>query len=172
MCKPYIIMPPNPPVILGIDPGTSRVGYGVICGKSSPALVACGLLELGAPKSSRLKAISRELELIMTKHRPALVAVEKLYVAKNSKAALAIAEARGVILLAAQKRGVPIAEYAPASVKKAVTGYGAADKKAVALMVRSILRVPKIEGPDDVTDALALAIAAAGGPHPHPPLTT
>lgn len=154
-----------PPLILGIDPGTSRVGYGLVRGAGTPVLVACGLLRIpSSPSTSlrHLREISQELERLIRRRRPAAVAVEKLYVAKNSKATLAIAQARGVILLAAERYGVPVIEYTPSSVKKAVTGYGASDKQAVALMVRNILRVSKIEGPDDVTDALALAIAAAG----------
>ncbi len=165
-CKTFITMPRKiAPVILGVDPGTSRVGYGIIRGAGTPTLIDCGLLRvLSSPSSSHrhLHEIAQELERLIRKHRPVMVAVEKLYVAKNSKAALAIAQARGVILLSAEKHGIPLVEYAPSSVKKAVTGYGAADKKGVARMVKSILRTPKIEGPDDVTDALAVAIAASG----------
>ncbi|MDP3947173.1 MAG: crossover junction endodeoxyribonuclease RuvC [bacterium] len=149
---------------MGIDPGTSRIGFGVIRGTGAPELVDCGLLSVpSSPAPHRhLHEISKGLDRLIRRHRPALIAVEKLYVAKNSKAALAIAQARGVILLSAEKHGIPLAEYAPTRVKKMVTGYGAANKKGVTLMVCRILRVPRIDGPDDVTDALAVAIAAAG----------
>src|SRR3989338_3991911 len=131
--KTFITTPrKTAPVILGIDPGTSRVGYGLIRGSGTPTLIDCGLLRVRSSPSSSLHHLHE------------------------------IAQARGVILLAAERHGIPLAEYAPSSVKKAVTGYGAADKKGVARMVKSILHVPKIEGPDDVTDALAVAITAAG----------
>lgn len=150
---------------MGIDPGTSRVGFGVVRGTGTLELLDCGLLRISPRPTASLRYLDEiwaELERLIRTYRPAIIAVEKLYVAKNSKAALAIAEARGVILLAAERHGIPVLEYAPASVKKIVTGYGASDKKGVARMVCRLLRVPSVEGPDDVTDALALAIVAAG----------
>src|SRR3989344_5154544 len=112
--KTFITTPrKTAPVILGIDPGTSRVGYGLIRGSGTPTLIDCGLLRVrSSPSSSlhHLHEIAQELERLIRKHRPAMVAVEKLYVAKNSKAALAIAQARGVILLAAERHGIPLAE--------------------------------------------------------------
>lgn len=95
------------------------------------------------------------------KHKPDVLAIEKLYFAKNQKTALAVAQARGVILLAGKEHGLRIREYAPNEVKIGVTGYGAADKKAVLKMVRLILKRPDLSVIDDASDALALAILAA-----------
>jgi crossover junction endodeoxyribonuclease RuvC len=153
-------------VILGIDPGISRVGYGIIKEEGHIELISSGLLNITLSQKRKnkyhyLKTIAEELEKKLKKYQPAAVAIEKLYVARNSKAALAIAEARGVILYTAARYNVPIFEYAPATVKKAIAGYGKADKKSVARMIQNILQTPQITGPDDVTDALALAITAS-----------
>jgi crossover junction endodeoxyribonuclease RuvC len=108
-----------------------------------------------------LYEIKKNLDKLITKHKPDVLAIEKLFFAKNQKTALAVAEARGVILLAAREHGIRIREYAPNEVKIGVTGYGAADKKAVLKMVRLILQKPGLSVIDDASDALALAILAA-----------
>lgn len=153
--------------ILGIDPGTTRAGYGVIrAGGGAPAFVAAGILKVPprGGKADILEAIRSGIGALCAEHRPQVFAVEKLFFAKNRKTALAVAEARGVILMAAREAGLEIREYSPNEVKMAVTGYGSADKKAVLKMVRLILRAPDLEVIDDASDALAIALAASRGP--------
>lgn len=151
-------------ISLGIDPGTRRVGYGVILQEKNEAIfVEAGILEIKSTDDiGALKEIKKGLDKIILKHKPDVLAIEKLYFAKNQKTALAVAQARGVILLAAAEQGIRIREYAPNEVKMGVTGYGAADKKAVLKMVRLILKTPGLSVIDDASDALALAILAAG----------
>lgn len=151
-------------LILGIDPGTTRAGYGVIQdGNGSLRLVAAGILKvpLSGDKADVLGAIRNGIAELCGKHNPDIVAIEKLFFAKNRKTALAVAEARGVMLMAAREAGATIREYSPNEVKMAVTGYGGADKKAVLKMVRFILRSPDLKVIDDASDALAIAIAAS-----------
>lgn len=150
-------------IILGIDPGTERAGYGVIETRgSSLVLHDAGILKVGKARGAdALFAIKRELDALFEKYTPDILATEKLYFSKNQKTALQIAEARGVILLAGKEHGVSIKEFAPNEVKIAVTGYGAADKRAVLKMVRLILKSPDLALIDDASDALAIAIAAS-----------
>lgn len=152
-------------LILGIDPGTTRAGYGVIQdGAGGPRLVTAGILKVprAGDKADILEAIRSGVAALCAEHHPDIVAIEKLFFAKNRKTALAVAEARGVMLVAAREAGAVIREYSPNEVKMAVTGYGSADKKAVLKMVRLILRVPDLKVIDDASDALAIALAAAG----------
>ena len=151
-------------ITLGIDPGTRRVGFGVILQEGSEAIfVEAGILPIRSTDDvGALYETKRELDKLITKHKPDVLAIEKLFFAKNQKTALAVAQARGVILLAAREHNVRIREYAPNEVKAGVTGYGAADKKAVLKMVRAILKQPGMDVIDDASDALALAILAAG----------
>src|ERR1044072_625315 len=149
--------------ILGIDPGTTRAGYGVIrVGGGAPTLVAAGILKVppAGDKAEILGAIREGVAALCAEHRPEAFALEKLFFSKNRKTALAVAEARGVIIMAAREAGLPVREYSPNEVKLAVTGHGAADKKAVLKMVRLILRAPDLEVIDDASDALAIALAA------------
>lgn len=151
-------------IILGIDPGTTRAGYGVIrVSGSETTLIAAGILKVpkGADKATLLEAIKNGVTKLCAEYSPSLVAIEKLFFAKNRKTALAVAEARGVMLMAAKEAGADIREYSPNEVKMAVTGYGGADKKAVLKMVRLILRSPELKVIDDASDALAIALAAA-----------
>jgi crossover junction endodeoxyribonuclease RuvC len=150
-------------IILGIDPGTTRAGYGVIQSGGTPKLIAAGILKvpLAGDKADVLEAIRNGIVSLCAEHHPDIVAVEKLFFAKNRKTALAVAEARGVILMAAREAGVDIREYSPNEVKMAVTGYGGADKKAVLKMVRLILHSPDLKVIDDASDALAIALAAS-----------
>jgi crossover junction endodeoxyribonuclease RuvC len=154
-------------IILGIDPGTTRTGYGVVrCEGLAAELIAAGILDVprSGDKADILEAIRGQIKTLCASHRPDMVAVEKLLFAKNRKTALAVAEARGVILSAARESGMPIREYFPNEVKIAVTGYGGADKKAVLKMVRLLLRAPGLKVIDDASDALAIALAASRGP--------
>ena len=147
--------------ILGIDPGTTRIGYGLIDGKNLKPL-DFGLIEI-KPKSNNQKLFDLEFEYkkIIEKLKPDLVGIENVYFSKNQKTAIAVSEARGVIKITTLKAGIKIVEYGPKEVKLAVTSYGLSDKKAVYKTVCKILNLEKIAGPDDVADALAIALTAA-----------
>ena len=155
-------------ISLGIDPGTRRIGYGIVRtgvsaanmdGSNSVEFVDAGILSIESKDDpSALVETKRGMDALIEKYRPESIAIEKLFFAKNQKTALAVAQARGVILLAAREHGIRIREYAPNEVKLAITGYGFADKKAVLKMVRLTLRRNDIDVIDDASDALALAI--------------
>ena len=151
-------------ISLGIDPGTRRIGYGVIKNERGVLeLITAGILKIeSADDPGALVETKREIDMLIKKYKPSAVAIEKLFFAKNQKTALAVAQARGVILLAACENGIPIQEYTPNEVKMGVTGYGSADKKAVLKMVRLILHKETLKIIDDASDALALAILASG----------
>ena len=151
-------------IILGIDPGYAIVGYGAIraeWGKFAP--VGHGAIFTQAEESfnRRLEIIYDGMEEMLQKCRPDALAIEKLYFQNNQKTAIGVAEARGVILLAAQKAGVPVYEYTPLQVKMAVTGYGQAQKPQVMEMTRRLLKLAEVPKPDDTADALAVAICHA-----------
>lgn len=151
-------------IALGIDPGTRRIGYGVV-ESNGPAVmfVTAGILSItSADDVSALEETKKGIDALIKKHQPDVVAVEKLFFSKNTKTALAVAQARGVILLAIKERGVRIKEYTPNEVKSGVAGYGFADKKAVLKMVRLILGKQELAVIDDASDALALAILSTG----------
>ncbi len=150
--------------ILGIDPGYAIIGWGVLHyerGRFSPLDFGAVTTEAGTPFVERLQQIYTDLSLILAKHQPDAMAIEKLYFQNNQKTAIEVAEARGVILLAAQNAGVPIFEYTPLQVKSAVTGYGQAQKPQVMEMTRRLLRLQQVPKPDDTADALAIAICHA-----------
>ncbi len=150
---------------IGIDPGTTRVGYGVVeASGGSVRFVTAGIFPVASrARAERLAEIHRALLRLIDEHRPAGLGIEQLFFSTNQRTAMAVAEARGVLLLAAAERGVPIHELSPRAVKFGITGYGAADKRAVLKMVRLILREPDLRVLDDASDALALAILASGG---------
>ena len=150
-------------IVLGIDPGTARLGFGVLRKEGSRLVhVAHGCLETPKtmPHAERLSVLHAALHELIATHRPELVGVEKLFFQKNVKTAMTVSEARGVTLLALRDRGVPIAEHTPMQVKVAVTGYGGADKRQVQEMVRRLLSLSTIPKPDDAADALAIAYCA------------
>lgn len=149
-------------IALGIDPGTRRVGYGVVRGNGREAeFIDAGILKVeGLDDATALTEINKELVKLIKKHRPEVVGIEKLFFAKNQKTAIAVAQARGVIVLCAEGEKVPIKEFTPNEVKLGVTGYGHADKKAVLKMVKLILGKHDLNVMDDASDALALAIMA------------
>ena len=150
-------------IILGVDPGTTRVGYGLIKkeGKKLSHLKS-GLLKIKSTRyGSRLVELSRSFENLLKKHRPDVVALEQLYFMKNRKTALDVSQARGVLMLLVVKSGLKVRELAPSTIKKAVTGYGLASKKDVAKMVGYFLKINVEDKLDDVTDALAIAIVAS-----------
>ncbi len=147
--------------ILGVDPGMARTGYGVIsCSKNITEVVSYGCIVTAAQHSFavRLKKIYDELSAVIDSHRPAEVAIEDVFLAKNAKLALSIGHARGVLLLLAIQRDLPTFEYSVREVKQAVTGNGTASKEQVQRMVCQILSLPGGRRNYDMTDALAVAL--------------
>ena len=149
-------------IILGVDPGSKRVGYGLLEKTGAKLnLLDAGLLEINKPLPLNLLEIENGLTGLIKKFRPERMAVEKLFFMNNQKTGIEVSQARGVILLSALKNKIKISEYAPNEVKLAVSGYGLADKKAVEKMVKLILNKPDLKLIDDAIDALALAITGA-----------
>jgi len=147
--------------ILGIDPGYAIVGYGVLdYAKNRFSVVGYGAITTKAhtPLEERLMDIYNDTLTIIDKYKPDEISIEKLYFNTNSTTAIAVAEARGVIVLASERKGVEVIEYTPLQVKQAVTGYGRAEKHQVMEMVKSLLNLTKVPKPDDTADALAIAI--------------
>lgn len=148
-------------VILGIDPGTKRIGYGIIEKKEGEILfLETGILKISRGENHLLNLKNHLLNLIR-KFNPKVVSIEKIYFVRNQKTGIDVAQARGVVLLTALENGIQIKEYAPNEVKRLLTGYGLADKKSVFKMVKLILKKPDLKIIDDASDALALAIIAA-----------
>ena len=148
-------------IILGIDPGVATIGFGLIdARRQKNTLLRYGVISTppGIPLSSRLLQISEDMEQLIRQFRPDEMAVEELFFSKNITTGISVAHGRGVILLSAEKLGVPVFEYTPMQVKQAVAGYGKADKKQVMLMTQRLLNMKQIPRPDDAADALALAI--------------
>ncbi|RJP50663.1 MAG: crossover junction endodeoxyribonuclease RuvC [Anaerolineaceae bacterium] len=147
---------------LGIDPGTATTGYGLVRLMPDGELAAVSYGVISTPKEStpaaRLEMLFDDLDKLLKKHRPDTAAVEKLFFQSNVKTALAVGQARGVIMLCLQKAGLEAFEYTPNEVKQAVAGYGGADKRQVQDMVRALLQMDEIPKPDDAADALAIAI--------------
>jgi crossover junction endodeoxyribonuclease RuvC len=152
-------------LILGIDPGFGRTGWGVIEeARGSLKMIDYGCIETknGEDFSERLDVLYEEIREKIKKFKPDLIAVEELFFYKNITTAIKVSHARGVILLAAKRARARIEEFTPLQVKQAVSGYGGADKKQVQQMVRVLLNLKEIPKPDDAADALAIAICAAG----------
>ena len=148
-------------LILGIDPGTAICGYGLVrVGADDPELVTFGALTTpaGQPLAQRLLSLYGRLNELIVQYKPDEVAVEELFFNKNTTTALAVGQARGVILLAAAARGVPVYEYTPLQVKQALSGYGRATKEQVQEMVRLAFALDHAPQPDDAADALAIAL--------------
>lgn len=150
-------------IILGVDPGTAVMGYGVLdAGPGARVrLVECGVVRTPArdPLPVRLRAIRDGLRELLERHHPDAVAVEDVFYGKNLRTTVVLAHARGVILLTAEEAGMTIAEYPPALVKKAVVGRGAAAKPQVAYMVAQLLRLATPPSPADAADGVAVALA-------------
>ncbi len=148
--------------ILGVDPGLRLTGYGVVdYRRRDPGLVDGGVIRL-TPKTSmadRLVELDRELESILAEHSPDVVAVEMLYAHyAHPRTAILMGHARGVILLAARRRGLPIHQYSPNRVKQAVAGHGHAGKHQMQVAIQMIWKLPELPEPPDVADALAIAL--------------
>ncbi len=151
-------------IIIGIDPGIAIVGYGVIDYSDNRfRVLEFGSIETEAKTDTdkRLEIIFNDLNTIIDKYKPTEMAIEELFFTNNQKTAIAVAEARGVILLAAKMKSVDIYEYTPLQVKQSVVGYGKADKKQVIMMVNTILKMRENVKLDDTADALAIAICHA-----------
>lgn len=150
--------------ILGIDPGTATVGWGVIEVQGGKTMsVAFGHISTDKDQApeKRLAEIATDLASIITKYQPKEAAVEELFFFKNQKTIISVAQARGAILLTLDNLCVSISGYTPLEVKQALTNYGRADKTQVQLMVKAILKLPAIPTPDDTADALAIALCHA-----------
>jgi len=150
--------------IIGIDPGYAIVGFGILeYSKAQFQVVDYGAVTTPADMdfNSRLLEIYNDLCYILDKFKPDFLAIERLYFTSNQKTAIDVAQARGIVLLAARQRNIDIFEYTPLQVKQSVTGYGKAVKKQVQEMTTRILRLSEIPKPDDTADALAIAICHA-----------
>jgi len=150
--------------IIGIDPGTGKLGFGVIEAKLGKlTLVDAGIITTPThtPTSIRLEDIYKNLTEIIADTKPSVMAIERLFFARNVTTAMSVAEARGVALLAGQQAGLLIEEYTPMQIKQSITGYGKADKKQMQEMVRLQLGLKSVPKPDDAADALAAAIMCA-----------
>jgi crossover junction endodeoxyribonuclease RuvC len=147
-------------ITLGIDPGTARLGYGVVQAADDPILIDFGVIETSAAADmpNRLAGLFDAVSDLIAQHSPDVLAVEQLFFARNVTTAIAVGQARGVVLLAAARAAVDVVEYSPSEVKHAVVGYGRADKAQMQEMVRIILGMTHPPRPDDAADALAIAL--------------
>lgn len=149
-------------LVFGVDPGTALTGYAVVEGERSGKLRALdyGVIRTLPSQSGpeRLATIHRVVEELLRRYAPAALAVEELFFRRNTTTALAVGQARGVVLLAAAQAGVPVWEYTPSQVKQAVSGWGKASKQQVCYMVKALLGLRAVPSPDDVGDALAVAL--------------
>ena len=151
-------------VILGIDPGYAIVGFGVLCSeRGDNSLLACGAINTpaGLPLSKRLLQIANDLDELICQFDPEVMAVERLYFGNNVTTGIGVAQARGVILMTAERQGIPIFEYDPSQVKLAVAGYGKAEKRQVMEMTKRLLKLRAVPKPDDAADAVAIALCHA-----------
>lgn len=151
-------------LILGIDPGTAIVGYGLIESTGNKhRYVAHGAIRTaaGLPLADRLLVIYRELNALLDQYKPDHVAVEELFFSRNAKTAISVGQARGVILLAVAQRYLPLFEYKPLEVKQALVGYGGADKSQIQQFLRMMFGFEEVPKPDDAADAIAIAVCHA-----------
>ncbi|MDP3093832.1 MAG: crossover junction endodeoxyribonuclease RuvC [bacterium] len=155
--------------ILGIDPGTATIGYGILetkVSKGQKSKISClgfGLIETSPTQSfpARLKRISLELDALIRKHRPGLIAIESVFFFRNLKTFVPVSRATGVIILGAAKRKIPLVEFTPLQVKVRVANDGRAEKKEVQNKIKKILGLKEIPKPDDIADALGVALCGA-----------
>ncbi|MEY4007854.1 MAG: hypothetical protein RLZZ467_900 [Gemmatimonadota bacterium] len=150
-------------LILGIDPGTAVTGFGVVRADPRPTLVECGVIRTAPtqPLPERLRDIAEGVRELLARHRPDAMAVEAIFYARNVRTTIVLGHARGVILLAGAEAGLPIHEYPPADIKKAITGTGAATKTQVQYMVSQLLRLKTPPQPADAADGVAAALTCA-----------
>jgi crossover junction endodeoxyribonuclease RuvC len=150
-------------IIFGIDPGTATTGFGIIKKNKELTLIDYGCIKTTTnfTTAERLKKLHDQLNSLIKKHKPDMVAVEDIFFFKNVKTAIKVSQARGVILLTAAKSKIPVYEYTPLQIKQATTSYGRAEKIQVQEMVKVLLNLKEIPKPDDAADALATAICCA-----------
>lgn len=156
--------------VLGIDPGTARIGWAVIEKQEQKVILGshgCITTPQGQSYETRLDTVYQEISRLIDLHAPESIAVEQLYFSTNAKTAITVAQARGVILLACVHQHIPVVSYGPLTVKQTVTGDGKADKKQVERMVVRTLKLATAPKPDDVTDAVAIALTHAYTHHFH-----
>ena len=150
--------------ILGIDPGIGRTGWGIIgveSGKLKVENFGCIETAIETPVEKRLQEVYEQVTSLIKEHQPDEFAIEELFFNTNAKTALVVGQARGVILLAAAEKNIPISVYTPLQVKIAVTGYGRAEKGQVGMLVKTLLKLSSVPKPDDTSDALAVALTHA-----------
>jgi crossover junction endodeoxyribonuclease RuvC len=156
-------------IVLGVDPGTQVTGYGVLTGTNPGAmsLVECGVIRTQArdPLPARLREIYDGVSELLQRHKPEVLCVEDVFFARNVKTTVTLGHARGVILLAGAQHGVRVHELAPAAIKKAVVGSGAATKEQVQFMLTRLLRLKSVPKPLDAADGVAAALAFVMGAH-------
>ncbi|MFA4877458.1 MAG: crossover junction endodeoxyribonuclease RuvC [Methanoregula sp.] len=148
-------------IVIGIDPGLARLGYGVIeATKNGPRPICYGCIETTGDTraSERLLKIYTEIQALFERYPPSHISIEKLFFSKNITSAMGVSEVRGIVLLAAEQRGIPITEYTPNQVKQAITGSGRADKRQMQEMITRLLHLDEIPRPDDAADALSIAL--------------
>jgi crossover junction endodeoxyribonuclease RuvC len=150
-------------IIFGVDPGTAKMGFGVIDYDHDSRLISHGVLETPAKTlmPDRLRMLYEMICALLDEHTPAVLAVEQLFFARNVTTAISVGQARGVVLLAAAQRDIPVQEFTPSEIKQSIVGYGKADKAQIQEMVRLILNLDAIPQPDDAADAIAAAICYA-----------
>jgi len=149
-------------IILGIDPGITRIGFGVVeSNGNNLSCLAYGILKNTGKGPGIYKDAADKVSKIINKYKPDAVAVEKLFFFKNQKTAIPVAQMRGVMLWAIENSGLPFYEFTPLEIKSAITNYGRAEKKQVQNMVRLILKITTDIKPDDAADALAIAVCCA-----------
>ena len=149
-------------ITLGIDPGTASTGYGAVAQDIHGGLhfLACGVIRTKPeqPMPQRLLEIHQDMVALIEEFQPDYIAVEKLFFGRNVTTAITVGQARGAILLAAAMKGINVAEYTPAEIKQAISGYGNADKRQMQEMVQRLLDLPEIPRPDDAADGVAIAV--------------
>lgn len=148
-------------IVIGIDPGVARLGYGVIKedkGVIRPLCYGCIRTRAGKRQAERLFAIYTEITALFAKYPPDFLAIEKLFFTKNVTSAMSVSEVRGVILLAAEQHNIPVEEYTPNQIKQAITGSGRADKVQMQEMIKRLLHLDEIPKPDDAADGLSIAL--------------
>ena len=148
-------------IVLGVDPGTARTGYGVVVSENRKlSLLECGVVRTAArrPLAERIRQIFEAMQSIIERFQPSVLAVEQVFQGKNARSALTLGHARGAILLAGALAGIQIAEYAPTAIKNGVVGTGRATKEQVGFMVKTHLRLVSAPSPDDAADGVAVAL--------------
>ena len=156
-------------LVLGIDPGTATTGYGVVRADrpSSPVLVECGVIRTRARDAlpARLAEIHEGVRELIARHRPDVLSLEDIFFARNVRTTVVLGHARGVIMLAAHQGGIPVHEFSPSAIKKAVVGTGAASKEQVQFMLTRLLRLKSVPTPSDAADGVATALTYVMSAH-------